>query len=167
MDKTLLRPLFQKRFMELHKPVKAFAGLFANKDNNTQEPAPQNTQNNLDQQKIQSAIQEGRDKANEGVMALEPTPNEIEVAKQEDKRVIRETQEAGKQAQQNPDGVFISRPVFTTGSWLCLGVIMVVVYTTTSGPYNWSYQRPQHKHRRPRHKRQQLQRKHLQPQRKC
>ena len=80
--------------MELHKPVKAFEGLFANKDNNTQ--------NNLDQEKIQSAIQEGIDKANEGIMALEPTPNEIEVAKQEDKRVIRETQEAGKQAQQNP-----------------------------------------------------------------
>ena len=39
---------------------------------------------------------------NTGIMSLEPTPNEIEVAKQEDKRVIRETQEAGKQAQQNP-----------------------------------------------------------------
>ena len=47
-------------------------------------------------------IQEGIEKANEGIMALEPTPNEIEVAKQEDKRVIRETQEVGKQAQQNP-----------------------------------------------------------------
>ncbi len=36
MDKTLLRPLFQKRFMELHKPVKAFEGLFAQKQDSNQ-----------------------------------------------------------------------------------------------------------------------------------
>ena len=77
MDKTLLRPLFQKRFMELHKPVKAFAGLFAQKPNSNENmqvanlmpdasaPVVDVKKTGLPSPGIFEALKQGFDKSNE------------------------------------------------------------------------------------------------------
>tara|TARA_Y100001938_G_scaffold146940_1_gene227004 strand:- start:1121 stop:2995 length:1875 start_codon:yes stop_codon:yes gene_type:complete len=139
MDKTLLRPLFQKRFMELHKPVKAFEGLFAQKQDSNQNmqvanlmpdasaPIVDVEKKELSEPGIFNALKKGFDESakdrkerKSGIMSVIPQeePNSVSLDAQfdipkneiqsrilQDKKVVKETQELGKQADQQP-GLF-------------------------------------------------------------